>query len=98
MPQIPICGIRARWRLFRARASSSYFAGSRSNRALAASSAWLPSPDYFYRNFYTGNQRWNYSSIDDPEINELSSSYFAGSRSNRALAASSLISGSSIEL
>lgn len=33
--------------------------------------AWLPSPDYFYRNFYTGNQRWNYSSIDDPEINEL---------------------------
>jgi peptide/nickel transport system substrate-binding protein len=33
--------------------------------------AWLPSPDYFYRNFYTGNQRWNYSSIDDPEINRL---------------------------
>ncbi|GJD65594.1 putative D,D-dipeptide-binding periplasmic protein DdpA [Methylobacterium frigidaeris] len=33
--------------------------------------AWLPSPDYFYRNFYTGNQRWNYSSIDDPEINEI---------------------------
>ncbi len=23
--------------------------------------AWLPSTDYFYRNFYTGNQRWNYS-------------------------------------
>ncbi|RVU13940.1 ABC transporter substrate-binding protein [Methylobacterium oryzihabitans] len=33
--------------------------------------AWLPSPDYFYRNFYTGNQRWNYSSIDDPEINRI---------------------------
>ncbi|WP_407068127.1 ABC transporter substrate-binding protein [Methylobacterium crusticola] len=33
--------------------------------------AWLPSPDYFYRNFYTGNQRWNYSSVDDPVINEL---------------------------
>jgi peptide/nickel transport system substrate-binding protein len=30
--------------------------------------AWLPSTDYFYRNFYTGNQRWNYSSIDDPEL------------------------------
>ncbi|MGY2049650.1 ABC transporter substrate-binding protein [Methylobacterium sp. JK268] len=30
--------------------------------------AWLPSNDYFFRNFYTGNQRWNYSSIDDPEI------------------------------
>ena len=25
--------------------------------------AWLPSTDYFYRNFYTGDQRWNYSSI-----------------------------------
>ena len=33
--------------------------------------AWLPSNDYFYRNFYTGDQRWNYSSIDNPEIVEL---------------------------
>lgn len=30
--------------------------------------AWLPSTDYFYRNFYTGDQRWNYSSIDDSEL------------------------------
>src|SRR5258708_123078 len=30
--------------------------------------AWLPNTDYFYRNFYTGNQRWNYSSINDPEL------------------------------
>jgi len=30
--------------------------------------AWLPSTDYFYRNFYTGNQRWNYASIDDPQL------------------------------
>jgi len=30
--------------------------------------AWLPSTDYFYRNFYTGKQRWNYSSIDNPEL------------------------------
>jgi peptide/nickel transport system substrate-binding protein len=30
--------------------------------------AWLPSTDYFYRNFYTGNQRWNYSSINNPEL------------------------------
>jgi peptide/nickel transport system substrate-binding protein len=30
--------------------------------------AWLPSTDYFYRNFYTGNQRWNYSSIDNTEL------------------------------
>src|SRR5260221_1214206 len=30
--------------------------------------AWLPNTDYFYRNFYTGNQRWNYSSINNPEL------------------------------
>ena len=30
--------------------------------------AWLPSTDYFYRNFYTGDQRWNYSSINNPEL------------------------------
>src|ERR1700692_2469206 len=30
--------------------------------------AWLPSTDYFYRNFYTGNQRWNSSSINNPEL------------------------------
>ena len=30
--------------------------------------AWLPSNDYFYRNFYTGNQRWNYSSMENPKI------------------------------
>src|SRR5258705_226260 len=33
--------------------------------------AWLPSTDYFYRNFYTGNQRWNYSSINNPELAEI---------------------------
>ena len=33
--------------------------------------AWLPSNDYFYRNFYTGNQRWNYSSIIDQRIEEI---------------------------
>jgi peptide/nickel transport system substrate-binding protein len=33
--------------------------------------AWLPSTDYFYRNFYTGNQRWNYSSIDNPELTKI---------------------------
>src|ERR1700693_5496489 len=30
--------------------------------------AWLPSTDYFYRNFYTGEQRWNFSSTDNPEL------------------------------
>ncbi len=33
--------------------------------------AWLPSTDYFFRNFFTGNQRWNYSSWDNAEIVEL---------------------------
>ena len=33
--------------------------------------AWLPSTDYFYRNFYIGPIRWNYSSIDDPRITAL---------------------------
>jgi peptide/nickel transport system substrate-binding protein len=33
--------------------------------------AWLPSNDYFYRNFYTGEQRWNYSSINNPELMEI---------------------------
>src|SRR5579871_3254060 len=33
--------------------------------------AWLPSSDYFYRNFYTGNQRWNYSSTDNAEIEKI---------------------------
>jgi len=33
--------------------------------------AWLPSTDYFYRNFYTGNQRWNYASINDPDLAEI---------------------------
>ncbi|QDP25254.1 ABC transporter substrate-binding protein [Bradyrhizobium cosmicum] len=33
--------------------------------------AWLPSTDYFYRNFYTGNQRWNYSSINNPDLAEI---------------------------
>jgi peptide/nickel transport system substrate-binding protein len=33
--------------------------------------AWLPSNDYFYRNFYTGNQRWNYSSIDNAELETI---------------------------
>jgi peptide/nickel transport system substrate-binding protein len=33
--------------------------------------AWLPSNDYFYRNFYTGNQRWNYSSLNDAKLVEV---------------------------
>lgn len=33
--------------------------------------AWLPSTDYFYRNFYTGDQRWNYSSIKNAELTAL---------------------------
>jgi peptide/nickel transport system substrate-binding protein len=33
--------------------------------------AWLPSNDYFYRNFYTGDQRWNYASIDNQELTAI---------------------------
>ncbi len=33
--------------------------------------AWLPSMDYFYRNFYIGAIRWNYSSLNDPKLTEL---------------------------
>src|SRR5205814_2694496 len=33
--------------------------------------AWLPSTDYFYRNFYTGNQRWNYSSTNNSELTAI---------------------------
>ena len=33
--------------------------------------AWLPSNDYFYRNFYIGDQRWNYSGIKDPELTAI---------------------------
>src|SRR6202163_1737932 len=33
--------------------------------------AWLPSSDYFYRNFYTGEQRWNYSSNKNTELTAI---------------------------
>ena len=33
--------------------------------------AWLPSTDYFFRNFRFGPQRWNYSGWNDERINEL---------------------------
>jgi len=32
--------------------------------------AWLPSMDYFYRNFYIGPIRWNYSSLNDLQVTE----------------------------
>jgi peptide/nickel transport system substrate-binding protein len=35
------------------------------------STAWLPTTDYFFRNFLTGNQRWNYSSWNDATVTEL---------------------------
>jgi peptide/nickel transport system substrate-binding protein len=30
--------------------------------------AWLPSTDYFFRVFFMGNQRWNYSSWNNAEV------------------------------
>jgi len=35
------------------------------------STAWLPTTDYFFRNFFTGNQRWNYSSWNDELVTTL---------------------------
>lgn len=35
------------------------------------STAWLPTTDYFFRNYFTGDQRWNYSSWNDASIAEL---------------------------
>jgi peptide/nickel transport system substrate-binding protein len=36
-----------------------------------ASNAWLPTTDYFFRTFFTGNQRWNYSSWTNETVAEL---------------------------
>lgn len=33
--------------------------------------AWLPSPDYFFRIYFTGPQRWNFSGWNNPEIAAL---------------------------
>ena len=33
--------------------------------------AWLPSTDYFFRNFFTGEQRWNYASFSDKRFEEV---------------------------
>jgi peptide/nickel transport system substrate-binding protein len=38
---------------------------------IEASIAWLPSTDYFFRVFFNGEQRWNYSSWANPEIASL---------------------------
>src|SRR5712671_4403864 len=35
------------------------------------STAWLPTTDYFFRNFFTVDQRWNYSSWNDALVTEL---------------------------
>jgi peptide/nickel transport system substrate-binding protein len=36
-----------------------------------SSNAWLPTTDYFFRTFFTGNQRWNYSSWNDAKVSEF---------------------------
>jgi peptide/nickel transport system substrate-binding protein len=36
-----------------------------------SSNAWLPTTDYFFRTFFTGNQRWNYSSWNDAKVSGL---------------------------
>ncbi len=36
-----------------------------------SSIAWLPATDYFFRIFFQGDQRWNYSSWNNPEVPRL---------------------------
>jgi peptide/nickel transport system substrate-binding protein len=36
-----------------------------------SSIAWLPATDYFFRIFFQGDQRWNYSSWSNPEVTAL---------------------------
>jgi peptide/nickel transport system substrate-binding protein len=38
---------------------------------MESGSAWLPAPDYFFRTYFTGEQRWNFSSWDNAEVNVL---------------------------
>ena len=38
---------------------------------IETSGALFPSTDYFFRIFYVGNQRWNFSSWNDAEVNRL---------------------------
>jgi peptide/nickel transport system substrate-binding protein len=33
--------------------------------------AWLPATDYFFRIFFQGDQRWNYSSWNEPQVPKL---------------------------
>jgi len=33
--------------------------------------AWLPATDYYFRLYFTRDQRWNFSSFNDPEMNAL---------------------------
>ena len=34
--------------------------------------AWLPSPDYFFRLYFTRDQRWNFASWKNPEMDRIS--------------------------
>lgn len=38
---------------------------------LSAGTAWLPAPDYFLRNYFTGDHRWNFSGYANPELDAL---------------------------
>ena len=38
---------------------------------IANAGAWLRSPDYFFRIFYTGETRWNFGSYANPEMVQL---------------------------
>ncbi|SJZ82473.1 peptide/nickel transport system substrate-binding protein [Enhydrobacter aerosaccus] len=38
---------------------------------LETGTAWLPAPDYFLRTYFNGDQRWNFSSFKDDELDRL---------------------------
>lgn len=38
---------------------------------IANGSAWLRSPDYFFRIYFQGNTRWNFSNYDNPEMVDI---------------------------
>lgn len=38
---------------------------------ISAGTAWLPAPDYFLRNYFTGDHRWNFSGFSNPKLDAL---------------------------
>lgn len=41
---------------------------------ISAGSAWLPAPDYYFRTYYSADQRWNFSGLRNQELETLAQS------------------------